>query len=56
MIRFFVTSRELSGPSYTLTSENAKHAKVLRLKAGEEVLPVTERGRSVCVLWQTRRA
>ena len=38
MIRFFVTSRELSGPSHTLTGENAKHAKVLRLKAGEEVL------------------
>ena len=34
MIRFFVTSRELSGPSHTLTGENAKHAKVLRLKAG----------------------
>ena len=38
MIRFFVTSQELSGPSHTLTGENAKHAKVLRLKAGEEVL------------------
>lgn len=38
MIRFFVTSRELSGPSHTLAGENAKHAKVLRLKAGEEVL------------------
>lgn len=38
MIRFFVTSRDLSGPSHTLTGENAKHAKVLRLKAGEEVL------------------
>ena len=38
MIRFFVTPQELSGPSHTLTGENAKHAKVLRLKAGEEVL------------------
>ena len=38
MIRFFVTPQELSGASHTLTGENAKHAKVLRLKAGEEVL------------------
>ena len=38
MIRFFVTPQELSAPTHTLTGENAKHAKVLRLKAGEEVL------------------
>ena len=38
MIRFFVTSQELAAPTHTLTGENAKHAKVLRLKAGEEVL------------------
>lgn len=38
MIRFFVTPEELTGRSHTLTGENAKHAKVLRLKTGEEVL------------------
>ena len=38
MIRFFVTPQELSALTHTLTGENAKHAKVLRLKAGEEVL------------------
>ena len=38
MIRFFVTPSELSSQSCTLSGENAKHAKVLRLKAGEEVL------------------
>ena len=38
MIRFFVTPEELAGRSHTLTGENAKHAKVLRLKTGEEVL------------------
>ena len=38
MIRFFVSPEEFSGAQYTLTGENAKHAKVLRLKAGEEVL------------------
>lgn len=38
MIRFFVTPEELTGRSHMLTGENAKHAKVLRLKTGEEVL------------------
>ena len=38
MIRFFVSPEEFSGTQCTLTGENAKHAKVLRLKAGEEVL------------------
>ena len=38
MIRFFVSADGLSGAQYQLTGENAKHAKVLRLKAGEEVL------------------
>ena len=38
MIRFFVPPEALSGPQYQLTGENAKHAKVLRLKAGESVL------------------
>ena len=38
MVRFFVTPEELAGEWLTLTGENAQHAKVLRLKAGEQVL------------------
>lgn len=38
MVRFFVTPEELRGENLTLTGENAQHAKVLRLKCGEEVL------------------
>lgn len=38
MVRFFVTTEELRQDYPTLTGENAQHAKVLRLKAGEEVL------------------
>ena len=38
MVRFFVEPEELSGACLSLTGENAQHAKVLRLKAGEEVL------------------
>ena len=38
MTRFFVSPEELQPDRVTLTGENAKHAKVLRLKCGEEVL------------------
>ena len=38
MARFFVTGGEMNGDTIILTGENAQHAKVLRLKAGEEVL------------------
>lgn len=38
MARFFVTAEEMTGKEITLTGENAQHAKVLRLKAGEEAL------------------
>ncbi len=38
MVRFFVTHQEMEGDILTLTGENAQHAKVLRLKAGEEGL------------------
>ena len=38
MTRFFVSPEELGGEMITLTGENAQHAKVLRLKNGEEVL------------------
>ncbi len=38
MTRFFVTPAELAGEKLALTGENAAHAKVLRLKPGEQVL------------------
>lgn len=38
MTRFFVTAEELKQAQILLTGENAQHAKVLRLKNGEEVL------------------
>jgi 16S rRNA (uracil1498-N3)-methyltransferase len=38
MTRFFVTPEDLAGEQITLAEENAQHAKVLRLKIGEEVL------------------
>ena len=38
MTRFFVTPDEMLGEFLVLTGENAAHAKVLRLKAGEQVL------------------
>ena len=38
MTRFFVTPEEMRSEFLVLTGENAAHAKVLRLKAGEQVL------------------
>lgn len=38
MIRFFVTPEELRQDAPVLIGENAAHAKVLRLKVGEEIL------------------
>ena len=38
MTRFFVEPGEMAADALVLTGENAQHAKVLRLKAGEEVL------------------
>lgn len=38
MVRFFLDPRDFEGELLTLTGENAQHAKVLRLKAGEQVL------------------
>lgn len=38
MVRFFVAPEELEHSDIILTGENAQHGKVLRLKAGEEVL------------------
>ena len=38
MVRFFVTPEEMQPDFLVLTGENARHAKVLRLKSGEDVL------------------
>jgi len=38
MARFFVEPESMKADTVCLTGENAQHAKVLRLKAGEEVL------------------
>ena len=38
MTRFFVSPEEMTGDTILLTGENAAHAKVLRLKSGEQVL------------------
>ena len=66
MVRFFVTPEELESDMLTLTGENAQHAKVLRLKAGEEALlcdgqgreclcRVTQAGPDWCLRVQERR-
>lgn len=38
MVRFFVSPEDLAGETILLTGENAQHAKVLRLKEGEQAL------------------
>ena len=38
MVRFFVSTDELNSDVIELTGENAAHAKVLRLKEGEQIL------------------
>jgi len=45
MTRFFIRPEELTEEEILLTGENAQHAKVLRLKAGEEVLVCDGQGR-----------
>ncbi len=45
MTRFFVTPEELKGNQIVLTGENAQHAKVLRLKIGEQALLCDGQGR-----------
>lgn len=45
MVRFFISKEELENDHLNLTGENAQHAKVLRLKAGEEVLVCDGEGR-----------
>ena len=51
MTRFFVASDEMQPDFFVLTGENAKHAKVLRLKAGEEVLVCNGEGmEAICTV------
>ena len=51
MTRFFVTPQELQPDFLVLTGENAQHAKVLRLKAGEEILVCDGQGaEAVCTV------
>ncbi len=45
MTRFFVSPEELQPDFLILTGENARHAKVLRLKNGEDVLVCDGQGR-----------
>ncbi len=45
MTRFFVAPEEMQPDFILLTGENAAHAKVLRLKCGEEVLVCDGQGR-----------
>jgi len=53
MTRFFVSPEELQSDQILLTGENANHAKVLRLKAGEEVLVCDGAGKEcICVVTQ----
>ena len=44
MTRFFVTPQEFQQDFMVLTGDNAKHAKVLRLKQGEDVLVCNGQG------------
>ena len=45
MVRFFVDSDGLSEKEMMLTGENAQHARVLRMKAGEEAIVCDGQGR-----------
>ncbi len=54
MTRFFVEQSDLSADSIYLTGENAQHARVLRLKAGEKVLLCDGQGmEAVCTVRET---
>ena len=51
MVRFFVDSAEMHADFLVLTGDNAAHAKVLRLKSGEQVLVCDGNGlENVCVI------
>ncbi len=48
VVRFFVSPEEMQCDQITLTGDNAAHGKVLRLRAGEEVLVCDQEG-SECI-------
>lgn len=50
MTRFFVSAEEMMADVITLTGENAAHAKVLRLKTGEQLLVCDGQGRECLCL------
>ena len=51
MTRFFVTAEEWHEAAMVLTGENAQHARVLRLKEGEQVLVCDGAGReALCAI------
>lgn len=51
MVQFFVAPEEMKPDFLTLTGENAAHAKVLRLKCGEQVLVCDGEGNeSLCTV------
>lgn len=57
MARFFVEPEEMAGDYLSLTGENAQHAKVLRLKSGEEVLVCDGQGyECVCAVEEVSQA
>lgn len=57
MARFFVTPDQLIGETLVLTGENAAHAKVLRLKNGEEVTVCDGQGNEcICLVEQLNQA
>ena len=45
MVRFFVETGELACGTVTLTGENARHGRVLRLKTGEQVMVCDGQGK-----------
>ena len=56
MTRFFVTADELQQNEIQLVGENASHAKVLRLKAGEQILLCDGEGNEcLCTVADTLR-
>ena len=51
MVRFFVAQEDMKPDFLVLTGENAAHAKVLRLKCGEQVLVCDGEGNeSICTI------
>lgn len=51
MIRFFVCPEDLQGSDFCLTGDNAEHAKVLRIKQGEQIVACDGRGKeAVCTV------